>query len=85
MILIPDMMMMESETVLTQYIISSWSLVYRNQGKLHMTVLTICQAQVQCQPSKARMDLFPFCRKSQKTNLNLQVSFLLLKQTKFVT
>jgi len=28
--LIPDMMLMESDTVLTQYIISSWSLVYRN-------------------------------------------------------
>ena len=33
--LIPDMIIMESETVLTQYIISSWSLDYRNTGKIN--------------------------------------------------
>ena len=41
--LIPDLMMMESETVLTQYIISSWSLVYRNDGNHHFIKQTLVQ------------------------------------------
>jgi hypothetical protein len=30
--LVPSLIWMESETVLTQYIITSWSLVYTNQS-----------------------------------------------------
>ena len=33
--LIPNLILMESETVLTQYIIASWSLVYKDESKYH--------------------------------------------------
>ena len=32
--LIPDTIVMESEKVLTQYFITTWSLVYRNSSKV---------------------------------------------------
>ena len=38
--LIPNILTMESDTVLTQYIISSWSLDYRNDGNYHFLTKT---------------------------------------------
>ena len=32
----PDLLTMESETVLTQYIIKNWTLAYRNISKHHL-------------------------------------------------
>ena len=34
--LIPNVVWMKSETVLTQYIITGWALVYRNQSKVNL-------------------------------------------------
>jgi hypothetical protein len=34
--LIPDTIVMESETVLTQYVIATWSLVYRNESQYNI-------------------------------------------------
>ena len=36
MMITPNMMAMESETVLTQYIIKNWTLAYNNKSNIHI-------------------------------------------------
>ena len=40
--LIPDTIVMESEKVLTQYFITTWSLVYRNSSKVATKIAAFC-------------------------------------------
>ena len=46
--LFPHKVIMEGKTVLTQYIITRWSLVYRNTGKIsaRITLLKLMNIQV---------------------------------------
>ena len=41
MMVSPNMLAMESETVLTQYIIKNWTLAYNNISKNHISKVTL--------------------------------------------